>query len=440
MHNATQPTYVLTDEKLKKVAKGVKKRLNEKLPGQFALSQQSILQVLSQELFSMPYEEAKSTILSQGVNLFDDKQCAEISMRDTVNSKGGLSGGDATFNVDYNDFRASLMTMGWMIPLAEVKILKPHLHVINDMPDGILPGINFTPNALSSMQELSESWHDEDLVFGALMMVLHYYASQGVDEFTLPRMREVLTLNQAVKWMNSASLPGGIKELLGRALNANEIASNGNVRLDGLIKFDESVETYQESIDSILRYIDKGNKLKQTTPHTSVGECKPSPELVLLDAITMLTPLIPLHVMTDLECIKEQIMRVVNGKDDVVLTIRHQNALRKKEQGSVWHERSYGLIKTYVDAYLCGVGRTMQDPRLFDLVAGFSLDNLAEMSKDKELPFELRSELKTALVGLMYVWGSKEQSASTMENFDYIAMQISEPFDAIKSYILDSLE
>ena len=440
MHNATQPTYVLTDEKLKKVAKGVKNRLNEKLPEQFALSQQSILQVLSQELFSMPYEEAKSTILSQGVNVLEDKQYTEISMRDTVDSKGGLDGGAAIFTVDYNDFRASLMTMGWMIPLAEVKILKPYLHVINDMPDGILPGINFTPNALSSMQELSESWHDEDLVFGALMMALHYYASQGVDAFTLPRMREVLTLNQALKWINSASLPGEIKELLGRALNANEITSNGNVRLDGLIKFDGAVETYQESIDNILRYIDKENERKQATPHTSVGECKPSPELVLLDAITTLNPLIPLHVMTDLECIKEQIMRVYKGKDDVVLTIRHQNALRKKEMGSIWHNRSYGFVRAYTDAYLCSIGTTMQGPRLFDLVAGFNLDNIAAMSKDQDLPFELRSELKSALIGLMYAWGSKEQPVSTMENFAYVVNQFSESFDAIKSYILDNIE
>jgi hypothetical protein len=441
MHNATQPTYVLTDEKLKKVAKGVKTRLNEKLPDQFALSQQSILQVLSQELFSMPYEEAKSTVLSQGVNVLDDKQRTEVSIGDTVDSKGGLSGSDdVTFSVDYNDFRASLMTMGWMIPLVEVKILKPYLHVINDMPDGILPGINFTPNASSSMQELSESWHDEDLVFGALMMALHYYASQGEDEFTLPRMRDVLTLNQAITWMNNASLPSEIKELLGRSLNANEIASNGNVRLNGLIKFDESVETYQECIGNILRYIDKENKLKQATPHTSVGECKPSPELVLLDAITTLNPLIPLHVMTDLECIKEQIMRVSKGKDDVVLTIRHQNALRKKEMGGMWHNRSYGLVRVYTDAYLCSVGVTMQGPRFFDLVAGFNLDNIAAMSKDKDLPFELRSELKSALVGLMYAWGSEDQPASTMENFAYVVAQFSESFDAIKSYILDNIE
>lgn len=439
MHNATQPTYVLTDEKLKKVAKGVKKRLNEKLPKQHAISQQSILQVLSQELFSMSYEEAKSTVLSQGVNVLGDKQGAEFSINETVDSKGGLGNVDVAFDVDYNEFRTSLMTMGWMIPLAEVKVIKPYLHVINDIPDGVLPGINITPNALSSMQKLSESWHDDDLVFGALMMALHYYASQGADEFTLPRMRKVLTLNQAIKWMNSATLPESVKVLLGRALNVNEIASNGKIRLNGLIKFDELVEVYQESIGAILKYIDKENQRKNEVGNTGVGECGPSPELALLDALTTLTPLMPLHVMADLESIKEQVMRVANGKDDVILTIRHQNALRKKEMGSVWYNRSHGLIKTYTDAYLCGLGRTMQGPRFFDLVAGFNLDNLAEMSKDKELPFELRSEIKKALNALLYAWDSKEQSAGTVEHFDYIVMQVSEPFNTVKSYILDSI-
>jgi hypothetical protein len=440
MHNATQPTYVLTDEKLKKVAKGVKKRLNESLPKEHALSHQSILQVLSQELFSMPYEEAKGTILSQGINILGGNQSDGVSVSEAANGKGGISVFNLEGDVDYNDFRTSLLTLGWIVPLSEVGELKPYLHVINDMPDGALPNINFIPNTSYDINEMSETWHDEDLVFGACMVALHYYASQGADELTLSRMREVLTLNQAIKWMNSATLPSNIKALLGRALHVNEIASNGEVRLNGLVKFDESVELYRECIGAIVKYIDKEKQLKNEVKQTSVGEFNPSPELVLLDSITTLQSIIPLHVMMDLESIKSHIDRVMNGTDDVVLTIRHQNAIRKKEMGSMWHERAGKLIETYTDAYLCCVGVTMQAPRFFDLVAGFNLDNLAAMSMDKELPFELRKDLKEALNAFRYKWGTDKQSSSTLEHFDYVVMELSGPAERIKSYILDSIK
>ncbi len=454
MHNATQPTYVLTDEKLKKVAKGVKKRLNEKLPEQHALSQQSILQVLSQELFSMPYEEAKSTVLSGGVNVLSESGGGKVGAID-VSDLIDKSGVKVKFNItDYCIFEESIEMMKWIIPLNEVNELKPYLALIYGeggysliSHDGDSNGVNSKPNALQSIDDLSRRWNEDEVLFGCCMMALHYYASQGADTFTLSRMREVLTLEQAIKWTNSASLPADIKLMLARTLHEENVVKNGQVHFDSVIRFERSVRKQAREIDVMYKYInseDGRERLLSVDGNASVYKDEiamktPEPELALLGALTTLTPLIPLHAMADLESIKEQVIRVVNGKDDVVLAIRHQNALRKKEMGSVWYNRSYGLVRAYTDAYLCGVGRTMQTARFFDLVAGFNLDNLAKMSKDKELPFELRSELKAALGGLMYVWDSKEQPVRVTEAFDYIVMQVSEPFNTIKSYILDNI-
>jgi len=454
MQNATQPTYVLTDEKLKKVAKGVKKRLSAGLPDEYALSHQSILQVLSQELFSMSYEEAKSTVLSGGFNVLSESGGGEvgaIGVSDLIDK----SGVEAKFNInDYCIFKESIEIMKWIIPLNEVNELKPYLALIYGeggysllSHDGGRVGVNSKSRALQSIDDLSRKWNEDEVLFGCCMMALHYYDSQGADTFTLSRMREVLTLGQAIKWTNSASLPADIKLMLARALHKEGVVKDGQVHFGSVIRFERSVKKQAREIDVMYKYINSEDGRKRLlSVDGDTSKCKgelavktPEREVALLDAIISLTPFIPLHIMVDLESISEQIARATKGRDDVVSAVRHQDVLRKKEMGSVWHNRSYGLIRTYTDAYLCSLGRTMQRPRFFDLVAGFNLDNLAAMSKDKELPFELRSGLKSALTGLMYAWDRKEQSASTMENFDYVVMQVSGSFDVIKSYIMDSI-
>jgi hypothetical protein len=60
-------SYVLNDAKFKKVSKGLKSALQKKMGADAAnLSLQFVMQSLSKELFSIPYEEAKSTILANG--------------------------------------------------------------------------------------------------------------------------------------------------------------------------------------------------------------------------------------------------------------------------------------------------------------------------------------------------------------------------------------
>lgn len=49
----------------KKITKGIKKRLNATLPEGVTVSHHFLMQMLSQEMFSMSYEEAKSTLLSE---------------------------------------------------------------------------------------------------------------------------------------------------------------------------------------------------------------------------------------------------------------------------------------------------------------------------------------------------------------------------------------
>jgi hypothetical protein len=63
----TNSSYVLNDVKFKKVSKGLKLAIQKKMGADAAnLSLQFIMQSLSKELFSIPYEEAKSTILVNG--------------------------------------------------------------------------------------------------------------------------------------------------------------------------------------------------------------------------------------------------------------------------------------------------------------------------------------------------------------------------------------
>lgn len=58
--------YILTAQKFKKAARGLQRRLSALNAGHEKLPLQSVMQSLSQELFSMPYEEAKATILLAG--------------------------------------------------------------------------------------------------------------------------------------------------------------------------------------------------------------------------------------------------------------------------------------------------------------------------------------------------------------------------------------
>lgn len=68
MQNASQQ-YVLTDEKFKKTAKNIQRKIMSLTPENTKIPTLSLYQVLSNELFGMPYEEAKATILQQGVPL-----------------------------------------------------------------------------------------------------------------------------------------------------------------------------------------------------------------------------------------------------------------------------------------------------------------------------------------------------------------------------------
>lgn len=64
-----QSKYTLNDEQFKKLVKGVKKRINATLPQEHALSHQLVMQIMAQEMFSMTYEEVKSTIFSKPVDV-----------------------------------------------------------------------------------------------------------------------------------------------------------------------------------------------------------------------------------------------------------------------------------------------------------------------------------------------------------------------------------
>lgn len=72
MPNTSQNQYVLTDVKFKKAAKNVHKQLNEKLTGETKLSLGLVTQSMSQALFSMPYEEAKKTLLMNGTPIMSN--------------------------------------------------------------------------------------------------------------------------------------------------------------------------------------------------------------------------------------------------------------------------------------------------------------------------------------------------------------------------------
>jgi hypothetical protein len=72
MPNTSQDQYVLTDVKFKKAAKNVHKQLNAKLTGERQISLGLVAQSMSQALFSMPYEEAKRTLLTNGTPIISN--------------------------------------------------------------------------------------------------------------------------------------------------------------------------------------------------------------------------------------------------------------------------------------------------------------------------------------------------------------------------------
>lgn len=69
MQHTTHIPHVLTQRKFKQVARGLQRRLSLKKGDKDHIPLQSIMQALSQELFAMPYEEAKATLLNDGIAL-----------------------------------------------------------------------------------------------------------------------------------------------------------------------------------------------------------------------------------------------------------------------------------------------------------------------------------------------------------------------------------
>lgn len=78
MQNATNHRYTLTEEKFKKVARGIQKKLLTLTPKGTKISLMTLMQTLSNELFAMPYEEAKATLLTKGVPLVRHVNIQEI--------------------------------------------------------------------------------------------------------------------------------------------------------------------------------------------------------------------------------------------------------------------------------------------------------------------------------------------------------------------------
>jgi hypothetical protein len=66
MPKTSTSRHLLTDQKFKDVTKGIHRRLCETIPQEYKPPINRVRQALSQELFSMPYEEAKKTLLSKG--------------------------------------------------------------------------------------------------------------------------------------------------------------------------------------------------------------------------------------------------------------------------------------------------------------------------------------------------------------------------------------
>lgn len=429
MHNATQPTYVLTDEKFKKVAKGVKARLDQKYPENQNLSLMVLVQALSQEMFSMPYEEAKKTVLSQGVNVLADK-AEPIDNRASI----GLAK-----EVTLADFQGALAEMSASIPLTQVAELRPYMHVLNDFPGPDELKDIVLQAASASIDEIAENWDNgEDSLFSGCVLALYYYASNGVEEFTLSRMREVANLPSVTRWLDGGSLPAWIKERLIASMEYAGIEVREPHLTDHYFqqeKFNEAVEDSVSALDKLIDYIDADKALKRAESGRENDEQRPLPTREFLDAVAVLTPCVKLSALTDLDCVKHDILRMEQAEDGQSKLIIRLNKMRTDGAKGIWFRRAMSVFGPYTEAYFCNVGATMQGPRFADLVAGFNLDNLAAMAKDKELPRELRHPIMAMLNSIDYKMDSETQRASTEEQFQYIAMYLMDPASVIQGYV-----
>lgn len=429
MHNATQPTYVLTDEKFKKVAKGVKARLDQKYPDNQNLSLMVLVQALSQEMFSMPYEEAKKTVLNQGVNILADK-AESIDNRASI----GLAK-----EVTLADFQGALAEMSVSIPLTQVAELRPYMHVLNDFPGPDELKDIVLQAASASIDEIAENWDNgEDSLFCGCVLALYYYASNGVEDFTLSRMREVANLSSVTRWLDGGSLPDWIKERLIASMEYAGIEVKEPHLTDHYFqqeKFNEAVEDSVSALDKLIDYIDANKARKQAESEIKSEIKVPAPKLAFLDAVATLMSCIKLSVLADLDSVKDDIVKMEQAEDEQSKHIIRLNKMRAADAKGIWFRRAMSVLGPYTEAYFCNVGATMQGPRFADLVAGFNLDNLAAMAKDKELPRELRHPIMGMLKSIDYKMDSKTQRASTEEQFQYIAMYLMEPASVIHEYV-----
>lgn len=420
MHNATQSTYVLTDEKFKKVAKGVKKRLNENLPEAHALSHQSILQVLSQDLFSMPYEEAKETVLKQG---------SEILKPSEENT-----GNDENKEIVYNNFRASLVALADVTPLRDVKEISPYFHVIYDFPAVLSNSGRIQLVGVNEIDKIASNWkYPEEYMFSACMLAMSHYAKQNKDELTLKTVRESATLDTVLRWLSRSDLPAHIREHLVRGLShAGIVPDDEGTYLDGK-KFALSIELWTDCLDDVESYIknaDLTNKVEDVGEnYKAFGG---SSKLVLLDSMMTIQSFANPFAFYECNAVADVVTQASKGNDVVTASIRQQNSLRNKE---MWCQNATNIARAYSDAYLCSVGKTMMNPSLVDYQAGFNLSNLAAMVKDEELPMELRARIMTFLKSLNYNMDTDKQMQHVHEHFEYIAMYINKPIDFVLGYL-----
>lgn len=429
MHNATQPTYVLTDEKFKKVAKGVKARLDQKYPDNQNLSLMVLVQALSQEMFSMPYEEAKKTVLNQGVNVLADKA-------ESINNRASIG---LAKEVTLADFQGALAEMSVSIPLTQVAELRPYMHVLNDFPGPDELKDIVLQAASASIDEIAENWDNgEDSLFCGCVLALYYYASNGVEDFTLSRMREVANLSSVTRWLDGGSLPDWIKERLIASMEYAGIEVKEPHLTDHYFqqeKFNEAVEDSVSALDKLICYIDSHKARKQAESEIKSEIKVPAPKLAFMDAVATLMSCIKLSVLTDLDSVKDDIVKMEQAEDEQSKHIIRLNKMRTADAKGLWFRRAMSVFGPYAEAYFCNVGATMQGPRFADLVAGFNLDNLAAMAKDKELPRELRHPIMGMLKSIDYKMDSETQRASTEEQFQYIAMYLMEPASVIHEYV-----
>lgn len=131
MSFVSKSQYVLNSKKFKKAARGLQIRLSGINSSGDKLPLQSVMQALSQELFGMPYEEAKATILLDGTSLIAPQK---------ENSPGCRTGAPS-IEVTRDDWGVLIHELSEILPASLLKSPKKTISVANIMV--CLAGLRF---------------------------------------------------------------------------------------------------------------------------------------------------------------------------------------------------------------------------------------------------------------------------------------------------------